>query len=481
MVCPRKASVVCGFLCALAVVGAASAIARSASVEIVGQGYRGAVLRVDPAQLGLEGDGWIARFSQSGAFRHESPLRQEEDGILVAEIIDLMFNVGAPIDVAMVHPNGEPTHSLPLRFDSYFPWIDWMLQEPMCAEVEDKFRHRWPDCYNGMEAHSSWDFHTRAECPVYASSPGEIIYAQTSSDPREVDVCLYNPYVGGILQYGHVRPAEGIEVGTDVEAGELIGYVVDYSNEGGRGHIHFSVFRPAWEDRYSSSRWRLSGFRRMLGTRYYQDPFYFHEPTTWGYWNLGTLPDGLAANLKSMFARHNPGVRPGSEDAIRVREDRQARSALGIDGESSAFWSSVPLTSIDPASDGEPAGADITNVYATIADGYLCMRMDMAGQPDSGQISYGVSVAPRTDPPSGGMTPLTVWTTSSKTATASDHTGSQTPGVVAGVGDVVEIAVPIAWLGDFDILKLSFSTFPLGEPSSRRLDLTTPIDYHIVE
>jgi len=46
----------------------------------------------------------------------------------------------------------------------------------------------------------------------------------------------------------------------------------------------------------------------ILDTEYYKDPFYFHEPTTLGYWNEETLPKGLKEEMLRIFKRDNPNV-----------------------------------------------------------------------------------------------------------------------------------------------------------------------------
>lgn len=41
---------------------------------------------------------------------------------------------------------------------------------------------------------------------------------------------------------------------------------------------------------------------------HHDGPFYWHEPTTLGYWNDETLPSGFKDHLLNIFKRDNPNV-----------------------------------------------------------------------------------------------------------------------------------------------------------------------------
>jgi len=48
----------------------------------------------------------------------------------------------------------------------------------------------------------------------------------------------------------------------------------------------------------------------VFDSPYYEDPYYFHEPSTWGYWNESTLPNGALEELKALFVMWNGSVSP---------------------------------------------------------------------------------------------------------------------------------------------------------------------------
>jgi hypothetical protein len=293
--------------CSFAVAATDSA---SIAAELASEPYRGAILRVS-AQGDLfldEGEVWIARLFQEGAFVHQSALIQDGSGCMIAEVVDLMFHVGVPLDVELLEENSGKSFRFEREFTHYYPWIDWMLAADKQFEIPDKFRYCWPGCYNGLDAHSSWDIATFGYCPVYAGTHGEVIHAANSGTMQ--DVCIYNPDVGGVVQFGHVRPR--VVLGQVVAPTDVIGYVETRNTSW--PHIHFSIIRPAWVDKYSDLEWDLRRFSRLItNASYYQDPFYFHEPATWGYWQLETLPEGVYALMREYFERHNPGIGPGVE------------------------------------------------------------------------------------------------------------------------------------------------------------------------
>jgi len=482
---------------ALVLLGAATETAASSPsgdgyVRVVGDGYRGAVLRVSSEEseaMSALGE-WTATFHQAGQFKHESTLLPDEGGALSAEIIDLMFRVGLPIDVSLACVDTGETRTLSLDLEHYFPWLDWMLEEAMTSEIPDKFRYWWPECYNGQNAHSSWDYFTRAGCPVYCCTPGQIIYAVDSPNERECDVCVYNADVGGILQFGHVRPAAGIRLGMNVEAGQLIGNVFDHSGDGsGYGHIHFSVVRPAWEDKYDGLDWDLLGFRRVIANQcYYQDPFYFHEPTTWGYWRLETLPPGAASRMRALFEGRNPGVGPGTETALvrdKWGEDRcnprasssSAQLTIPIDGKPEPIWEDLGRRLTDKAGDTDRAGADVIAVHAYADAVHLFVRVDVeGGASDPANVAYTIEIsALNYTPPGPG--PASMRNVSATRATFTSANGSS-ESVVFAAGEVVEFAIPLRWLGECDYAKIRCETRAIGDGSTTRFDYTRTFEIH---
>jgi len=288
-------------------------------VELGMRDYRGAVLMVrfpgDPSEFSKPGTLAELRFDfyQDGTALQTGTPVEYTDGDFMAEIVDLRFLLHRQID-AVLTTQGILGLSKEIRFRFVMtercPWIDWMLEPDDFRRVEDDFRYDWPDSPNGLGAHASWDIFTRPGATVSCGTKGTVF--RKDYQPGVECVYVYNPYTGGILQYGHVYPARRPAEGMSVYAGEPIGAVVDNDDN---SHIHFSVIRPlGWDgaDVGAEPYWRESIYHgtSIFDSKYYQDPFYFHEPATWGYWNEETVPTEWLVFMKESFRRHNPQALP---------------------------------------------------------------------------------------------------------------------------------------------------------------------------
>jgi hypothetical protein len=295
--------------------------------------YRGAVLFIN-----YNGETDIAEHELVVDIVLKDTVMQEEmpveyvDGNMVAEIVDLMYLPGDELDFVLKIRKGkseilECHHSEKLK---RYPWKDWMLADDEYFSLGsiDNFIYGVPS-YVGVGAHSSWDYWTTIgkEINVYANTKG--IFYTVTPDPNNpglsidnlADFTIYNPYVGGIIQFGHCYPLAHIKAGEEVVLGEHIAGIQ-------WDHIHYSVYRPqnytnnpskvilgidTYEfippDKWEKYYWPLPYNEDGYGDHtVYNDPFYWHEPTTLGYWNEETLPPGLKEEMLMMFQEYNPDV-----------------------------------------------------------------------------------------------------------------------------------------------------------------------------
>jgi hypothetical protein len=290
--------------------------------------YRGAVLFID-----WDGDADLSEYvltvdvGQNGRFMQKEMPVEVIDNQLVAEIVDLMYVIGSDLNIVLniENENGELyAYEYSLPFEHYWPWIDWMLDidEPVSLDIPGigyNFKYDWPKIATGLGAHSSWDFMTRHgdDVNVYSSTVGVVYRMFPLAGEGNLEV--YNPHVGAIVQYGHTAPVDDLYIGQDLLPGDLIAKVIREER-----HIHYSIIRPFSyhrnireisvqfkpSDKWSGYYWPaiVSNDRFIYSAEYYQDPFYFHEPATLGYWYEDTLPDGLHEQMLEIFQRDNPGV-----------------------------------------------------------------------------------------------------------------------------------------------------------------------------
>ncbi len=278
--------------------------------------YRGAVLFID-----YYGETDISDYELTVDIALNDTVMQEKmpveyvDGDMIAVIIDLMYLPGDELDfVLKVKEEGNEIfqhhHSEPLQ---RYPWKDWMLAEGEWFTIVPSFEHPnfiydYPESGNNSGSHSSWDIWTTSGSAVNVYS-GTIGMVHSLSPEGNLEI--YNPYVGAIVQYGHTQIIDGNFDNNIINPGDHIANVI-IADE----HIHYSVYRPY---RYTNSSLRLTYSPPDEWAKYYwpiqydhhglyDDPFYWHEPTTLGYWYEDTLPPGLKEEMISMFQKDNPGL-----------------------------------------------------------------------------------------------------------------------------------------------------------------------------
>jgi hypothetical protein len=282
--------------------------------------YRGAVLFIDyNGEIDISEFELRVEIATNDVVMQENMPTEEVDGYLIAEIIDLMYLPGDALEFILkikVEENVifETYHSEQLQ---RYPWKDWMLADGEWSSVtaySPNFTYYRPNCPNNLGAHSSWDIMTTTgkAVKVYSGTIGVITRSPTFTD---VNLEIYNPYIGAIVQYAHVTPAGGyynekIRVGKMVYPGEYVADVIPKDK-----HIHYTIIRPykyalhtkegAWKNFY----WAVTTENgKRIQHDNYNDPFYFHEPTTLGYWYEETLPPGLKSEMLNLFKKNNPGV-----------------------------------------------------------------------------------------------------------------------------------------------------------------------------
>ena len=284
--------------------------------------YKGAVLFIN-----YDGDEALSDYELSldiidnGEVKQQNMRVEEIDGDLVGIIVDLMYLPESELDfvIKIQDSAGEEWKHHHSETLERYPWKDWMLdlEEPVilyAEQVGGNFNYNNPNHFLG--AHSSWDYWTRPgeEVEVYCGTIGVVHRIVDEHDNIEI----YNPYVGAIVQYGHTFPTEDLYVGKDVNPGDLISYTVPEDR-----HIHYSVIRPyyytsnpshaltsinlstKWDNYYWPIIWTQDKF---IYHDDYNDPFYWHEPATLGYWYEESLPEGLKEEMISIFKRDNPNI-----------------------------------------------------------------------------------------------------------------------------------------------------------------------------
>jgi len=326
---PRRRAVTTGITCALSIavslLGCRASSIPAPGVRVEPRPYHGAVLVLawNEGQLPSTNASVVVDTRQAGGIVESGIAARREDDLYIAELVDLMYELNVEIEIRLeVRELAEE----PKTFESsvvlrrFFPWMDWILAEGDADSLWPHFRYDWPDSPNGKGCHSAWDVYTRlGRVPVYSGCPGIVYVTMSESyDDAEGQVQIYNPFVGAFVQYGHIWPYARLrppEVGGPmwVDAGEAIGHVIEVKGMEEVKHIHFAVFRPAtWgvhEIGLGLSTFDKNGVC-VHDPIHNMDPYYFHEPATWGYWNSETLPDGWEEQMLDWFEHYNPGVSP---------------------------------------------------------------------------------------------------------------------------------------------------------------------------
>jgi hypothetical protein len=283
--------------------------------------YRGAVLFIE-----YYGEDAIADYQirvdieVAGDFRQRDTWGENDSDLIIAEIVDLMYLPGDQLDITLKikDATGEKIrYNYPLVFENYYPWKDWMLAEGewfSVSQYSPNFKYDFPNCPNNLGAHSSWDIGTtnNKAVKVYCGTVG-IVY-RIPPACIEGNLEIYNPFVGAIVQYGHTKPTNDLYIGKEVIPGEHIANVIPRDK-----HIHYSVIRPyryVLKQSNDGAPYYMPiinntgafGDGRFIYHDSYNDPYYWHEPTTLGYWNEQTLPSGLKEEMLRMFQKDNPNV-----------------------------------------------------------------------------------------------------------------------------------------------------------------------------
>jgi len=274
--------------------------------RIDSQPYHGAVLVFTYTGNIIDFDGLaisVDLYQDSALVQDNTPVQVVGEQ-LVAEIVDLKFHLSSNLDARLTISGSTRLPSqldFSLSYDHFWPWMDWMLQPGDETEILGEFIYDCPDHPNRLGAHSSWDIVVKSDqrIEVFCGTEG-IIYQINQNN-----VFVYNPFVGAIIQYGHTFELKGRQIGQEVHPGDLISRV-DPSVR----HIHYSVLRPLGWDENDWPYWRDDNDRSIFDSLYYRDPFYFHEPATWGYWYESTLPEGWIDSMKEIFEELNPGITP---------------------------------------------------------------------------------------------------------------------------------------------------------------------------
>ena len=294
--------------------------------EIGALPYRGAVLFIDyDGGIDLSDYNLLVDVISGGEIKQENMPVEKVDGNLTATVVDLMYLPGDELDfvIRIQDSSGDEIECRYSETLERYPWKDWMLKEEETVSLKIpgtnyNFKYYWPGILTGLEAHSSWDYMTTPykAVEVYCGTVGIVYRIPPSCIDGNLEI--YNPYVGAIVQYGHTKAISNLYMGRTVEPGELIAHIIpeDY-------HIHYSVIRPYRyvQDMNSirlplnvSDRWDAYYFPiifepgRFIYHDNYNDPFYWHEPTTLGYWYEETLPKGLKDEMLRIFKRDNPDV-----------------------------------------------------------------------------------------------------------------------------------------------------------------------------
>jgi hypothetical protein len=286
--------------------------------------YRGAVLFIDyRGEIDISGYDLSVDIMLNDNIVQQDMPGEQVDGNLIAEVIDLMYLPGDELDFILKIKEEdnevfECYHSEQLQ---RYPWKDWILAEGewfSISQYRPNFKYVFPDCPNKLGAHSSWDIGTTAgkAVEVYCGTMG-IVYLISA---QYEDFVIYNPYVGALVQYGHTVPVEGVYEGKMVMPGEHIANIIPAAK-----HIHYSIMRPLKYTRIDKHVVERFDYipESMMGlywcylnllqasvydSNYYKDPYYWHEPTTLGYWNEETLPPGLKEEMLRLFIKDNPNI-----------------------------------------------------------------------------------------------------------------------------------------------------------------------------
>lgn len=159
----------------------------------------------------------------------------------------------------------------------------------------------------------------------------------------------------------------------------------------------------------------------------------------------------------------------GRSNQVVPSERLVAERSIIVDGEVRGDWAGIEPIWIDTDWRRQPIeGADIRALYVTVSDGLLYCRLDLVdGRPKHRNILYSVYVRPP-EWPNGPQYALQYC---DGRATFYDPNGPSRS-ITASVGAIVEMAVPLEWLGNLSQAKISGETRPAGDSWDNRYDDT---------
>jgi hypothetical protein len=289
--------------------------------------YRGATLFLGYKGTSISEKDFVVNIIKNGVLMQEDTPVEKINGELTANIIDLMYLVGDKLDFVIINKTSKMKYNHSLVLEKRFPWLDWMFKKDEKVSLE-KYSVRnfdyHPDPnpnFRGAVYHSSWDFQTTPfkAVKVFASTIGFVFRVPPLCVEHNLEV--YNPYVGAIVQYGHTNNLKGLIKGVCIAPGDHLANLVPKDK-----HLHFSIIRPfsyikllpsdsvipeaekeMWPVLYWPVIW-VNDEKFIYRPKYYKDPYYWHEPTTLGYWNEETLPEGFKKGMLDLYQKFNSDI-----------------------------------------------------------------------------------------------------------------------------------------------------------------------------
>lgn len=268
---------------------------------------RGATLYLNPKDKGLgEEDVMVDIYNSKKEKMQENVLVERIGGIkgdlLTANVIDLMYYVGEEITVSIKEKKNNKEHTFSLVLKERYPWMYWIFEEDQKISME----HPRGANFSYEKEHPAWDFFVPEETKVFSAGVG---FLMKISKERE-NVQVYNPYVGAIILYGYITAEKELKEWQWIDVGDLLGRVTSSAKR-----LQLSVIRPFFYKKnkdgsnylpvifYTSKISQREEF--LYDMNYFQDPFYYHEPTACGYWERDAVPDMIKREMRERFKRDN--------------------------------------------------------------------------------------------------------------------------------------------------------------------------------
>jgi len=157
--------------------------------------------------------------------------------------------------------------SLPFRFpidlspfDEKIP-LSWFGRSNECTPDVVGGCYEYPE----RKFHAAEDYNRPAGTPVYAMADGEISFSGPASGYGWL-ILIDHPRANLYSLYGHLSPSRWkLKVGTEVQRGDLIGYLGNSDENGGsreqpvQTHLHFGVRTGQVADYPARGEWRYMG------------------------------------------------------------------------------------------------------------------------------------------------------------------------------------------------------------------------------